>query len=199
MIITGFRFGVSLAGIAALILTACGTRISPTSPSASSATVTTAITATATSETSSTQTSGVDVCHRRGNGSYNLISINGNALAAHLSHGDAQPGDAVPGAPGKRFDEACNQVDAVACPCWDEAFLDSSIVPTVSCESSHLPGQFVLKSNSDSSDNQVSWFLDEGATRCGAKGLPIPIGPLFVTPAEAAVCLAQLQARCPVE
>jgi hypothetical protein len=55
----------------------------------------------------------VDVCHSLGNGSYILINISANALAAHLAHGDGQPGDPVPGMEGKEFDEACNVVDAV--------------------------------------------------------------------------------------
>ena len=38
----------------------------------------------------------VNVCHVRGNGDYHLININGNALDAHLAHGDAQPGDEYP-------------------------------------------------------------------------------------------------------
>jgi hypothetical protein len=54
----------------------------------------------------------VDVCHRRGNGSYILINISENALAAHVAHGDASPGEPVPGMEGKQFDEACNVVDA---------------------------------------------------------------------------------------
>ena len=53
----------------------------------------------------------VDVCHVTGNGSFHLINVNGNALSAHLAHGDAQPGDPVPGDPTKQFDAACGQVD----------------------------------------------------------------------------------------
>jgi hypothetical protein len=54
----------------------------------------------------------VDVCHREGNGSFHLINVSENALSAHLAHGDALPGDPVPGMEGKKFDEACNIVDA---------------------------------------------------------------------------------------
>lgn len=53
----------------------------------------------------------VDVCHRKGNGSFHLINVSGNALAAHIDHGDGQPGDAVPGDPSKEFDGACGQID----------------------------------------------------------------------------------------
>ena len=33
----------------------------------------------------------VDVCHRTGNGSFHEINISGNALPAHLAHGDVLP------------------------------------------------------------------------------------------------------------
>lgn len=33
----------------------------------------------------------VDVCHRTGNGSFHEINISGNALPAHLQHGDVLP------------------------------------------------------------------------------------------------------------
>lgn len=49
----------------------------------------------------------VSVCHRTGDGSYQLLTINGNALAAHQAHGDALPGAAVPDGSGATFDEDC--------------------------------------------------------------------------------------------
>ena len=33
----------------------------------------------------------VDVCHRTGNGAFHEINISGNALSAHLAHGDVLP------------------------------------------------------------------------------------------------------------
>jgi hypothetical protein len=33
----------------------------------------------------------VNVCHRTGNGSFHEINISGNALPAHLAHGDVLP------------------------------------------------------------------------------------------------------------
>src|SRR3990167_3929402 len=64
--------------------------------------------------------SKIDVCHVEGNGSFHLINVSGNALSAHLAHGDAQPGDLVPGDTRMMFDRECNQVRAVvSCPCWD--------------------------------------------------------------------------------
>ena len=63
----------------------------------------------------------VDVCHSEGNGTYHLINISDNAYDSHVAHGDAHPGDPVPGVSGKKFDEACNVVDAgpVFGPGWD--------------------------------------------------------------------------------
>ena len=59
----------------------------------------------------------VDVCHSEGNGSFHLISISDKAVPAHRRHGDALPGEGVPGAPGNEFDEFCDQVLASTCPC----------------------------------------------------------------------------------
>lgn len=54
----------------------------------------------------------VDVCHNEGDGTFHLINISDNAFDSHVAHGDASPGDPVPGMSGKKFDEACNVVDA---------------------------------------------------------------------------------------
>lgn len=54
----------------------------------------------------------VDVCHQTGNGSFRLINVSGNALDGHVGHGDALPGDEVPGMPGFSFDEQCVPVQA---------------------------------------------------------------------------------------
>ncbi len=59
----------------------------------------------------------VDVCHREGNGSFHLITVAYHAVQAHRTHGDALPGDAVPGNPGYKFDDTCAQVAASICPC----------------------------------------------------------------------------------
>ena len=55
------------------------------------------------------------LCHRDGSGSYRLIEISDNAVAAHLGHGDALPGAAVPGAPTMMFSSTCEIVSI--CPC----------------------------------------------------------------------------------
>lgn len=52
----------------------------------------------------------VDVCHNTSSetNEWVLISISDNAWDAHASHGDASPGDAVPGMEGYVFDDSCN-------------------------------------------------------------------------------------------
>ena len=53
----------------------------------------------------------VDVCHLDDEGAYHLINVSGNALAAHLAHGDGQPGGDVTGSPGKKFSGSCSPFD----------------------------------------------------------------------------------------
>jgi hypothetical protein len=50
---------------------------------------------------------GVGICHQQGNGTYRLLNVPGNAEAAHRAHGDAAPGEHVPGDPYLTFDAAC--------------------------------------------------------------------------------------------
>lgn len=54
----------------------------------------------------------VDICHVDEYQASFLINVSGNALAAHLAHGDALPGEPVPGVSGKKFAEDCSLVDA---------------------------------------------------------------------------------------
>ncbi len=49
----------------------------------------------------------VQLCHATGNGSYHLISVSVSAEPAHRAHGDAKPGEAVPGRPGLVFTASC--------------------------------------------------------------------------------------------
>jgi hypothetical protein len=74
----------------------------------------------------------VDVCHKRGNGSYGPLSINTNALPAHLEHGDVlQPNGLVPGNPGFVFDSECDVQS------WDYAV---NVPPDPSAEDPSSPG-----------------------------------------------------------
>lgn len=74
----------------------------------------------------------VDVCHVTGNGSFNALTMNGNALDAHLAHGDvAQPNGQVPGSPGYVFDASCSPVT------WGYA---ANVAPDVAAQDPASPG-----------------------------------------------------------
>jgi hypothetical protein len=59
----------------------------------------------------------VDVCHSEGNGSFHLITVAYQAIQAHRNHGDALPGEAVPGQSGFAFSDTCTLVAVSMCPC----------------------------------------------------------------------------------
>lgn len=50
------------------------------------------------------------MCHRTTEGTYIRIVIAGTAVPAHRDHGDAGPGEAVPGPPGMEFTETCDVI-----------------------------------------------------------------------------------------
>ena len=54
----------------------------------------------------------VAVCHVNGAGAFSMNTVAPSALAAHIAHGDAVPGAAVPGQAGKKFTDACEIVNA---------------------------------------------------------------------------------------
>jgi hypothetical protein len=171
---------VCLAASAALVTVACEGGRTPASPSANAAV----------SLSSASQAPKVDVCHAEANGSFHLIDVSGNALSAHLAHGDAQPGDAVPGVKGKRFDEACNQVDiSVSCPCWTEKSLPPP--PANQCFDA-LPGSLTAEFKGS------HYILDVRNSFCAVKsGDPaLRVDPTAITAAEAKSCLALLQPLC---
>lgn len=49
----------------------------------------------------------VQLCHRTGNGRYNLIEVSASAEPAHRGHGDARPYEAVPENPTRTFSASC--------------------------------------------------------------------------------------------
>ena len=58
-----------------------------------------------------TRSSGkVSLCHRTDSGDYHLIDVSVNAEAAHRAHGDAKPGEPVPGTQRQVFDANCQPV-----------------------------------------------------------------------------------------
>lgn len=54
----------------------------------------------------------VQTCHRTGHGTFHLISIDSNAVPAHVAHGDGSPGDAVPNMSGFIFGPDCTPIAA---------------------------------------------------------------------------------------
>jgi len=50
----------------------------------------------------------VELCHRTGNGSYQLLSVAISAEPAHRAHGDGKIGEAVPMEAGKTFGTGCS-------------------------------------------------------------------------------------------
>lgn len=75
-----------------LVAAACSDLAAPLAPPTESAA------ASMTSNAAAAKAAKVDVCHVNGTGSYQLLNINGNALPAHLGHGDLLPGAGVLGA-----------------------------------------------------------------------------------------------------
>jgi hypothetical protein len=63
----------------------------------------------------------VAVCHRTGSGNFRLLNVPEQLVAVHLGHGDAFPGDAVPGNPDLVFDENCQQVSVSPGQCIEGA------------------------------------------------------------------------------
>lgn len=49
----------------------------------------------------------VSLCHKKGKGRYQLITVGAPAEPAHRAHGDAKPGELVPSEPGKIFAADC--------------------------------------------------------------------------------------------
>ncbi len=49
----------------------------------------------------------VSLCHKKGKGRYQLISVGASAEPAHRAHGDAKIGEPVPNEPGKSFGSDC--------------------------------------------------------------------------------------------
>lgn len=71
----------------------------------------------------------VQVCHYNpyvGEWQVNTVKDNGKALQAHLDHGDAQPGEPVPGMDGYTFDDTCTPIaDPAPETIWAVAYIDN--------------------------------------------------------------------------
>ena len=93
----------------------------------------------------------VEICHIKGNGDANIISVSSNAVDAHIRHGDHRALDHEVCEDG--IDNDCNgQLDdgcAVICPCFDEADIDEAYTAWVE----DSPDQ----ENAACYDEQVGW------------------------------------------
>jgi hypothetical protein len=90
--------------LALLGVVGCSKVESPTAPSLSSP-------SSSDPSVSEARAATVQLCHRTESGHYNLLSVNGNAEAAHRAHGDGKTGELVPGAPTHLFDRNCVPVN----------------------------------------------------------------------------------------
>ncbi len=93
-----------VAGLTAVPAVACGDVSNPASPSQGVSGVTSGSSAVALNADDSSapavaggnKAAKVDVSHGTGNGSFYLINVNGNAVPAHVAHGDALPASRCP-------------------------------------------------------------------------------------------------------
>ena len=96
----------------------------------------------------------VDLCHRTGNGSFHSISVNANALDAHLAHGDVlQPNGAVPGGQGFVFDSQCRPVT------WS---YDVNASPDVSATDPSSPGNLYIGSGIPATNFGIARNMSQG-------------------------------------
>jgi hypothetical protein len=91
-----------------LLTVACGETPNPVAPAPAGAPATSGHGSASSGRSAMT---GVEVCHSTGgrNG-FTLLSIAASAVEAHLNHGDALPGQPVPGQPGMAFDAHCRPI-----------------------------------------------------------------------------------------
>ena len=149
--------------------------------------------------------SKVNMCHRTDTGAFHLINISGNAEATHIGHGDARPGDPVPGSAGMRFDEACQQMPAVSgpplqCPCY-QAYSEAQLVsvlnaPAVQFKVCNSLDDMVFAAASDG----TGWTMlaaNAATNSCtlAVNGTDTRLGPL--TPEEGAQCLLEAKRMYP--
>ncbi len=135
----------------------------------------------------------ISICHAEGNGQYQLIDISASAEGAHRAHGDAKPGEAVPGMPGKVFDSSCRPVGAavsiVKSTNGDDA--NAAPGPTIPLGST-VTWQYVIKNTGTLDLTAVSVVDDHGVTpncsgqttlsasasmTCTATGIATALGP----------------------
>lgn len=88
--------------LAGAMLAACSHPSSPTSPTATPITSGTV--------DASASAGRVTLCHARGSGTYDLLTVSDAAEAAHRAHGDGAVGEPLPGDPTRAFGPDCAAV-----------------------------------------------------------------------------------------
>lgn len=120
----------------------------------------------------------VDVCHLQGNGVYNLIDVSGNAVPAHLAHGDGLPGDVVG---NKVLGEDCS-LNARTITVTSGAILDFG--PNGWAGWSCPAGTTVVSGQADLVDSAQSALWKAGASLGGATYPSTPFGYTYTPPEE---------------
>ena len=87
-----------LVGVAAIALVVACTE-QPTEPESNSAV--------AVAQWADAKMAEVEICHRRGTGTYQPLTVNGNAEQSHRKHGDGKIGEVVPSMNGFVFAGGC--------------------------------------------------------------------------------------------
>lgn len=143
------------------------------------------------------------MCHVVGNGRSHMISISGNAESAHRAHGDARPGEPVPGDASLQFDAECKQVplrlapSQMACPCWSN-YTEPQLLNLLAAVAGD---PWCIKTES-----MVSLSPDQGATElvyanagvCILRLNGQDVASIFsLTPAETNHCMAEAAAFIP--
>jgi hypothetical protein len=85
-----------------VLLTACSNPSSPVSPDS--------VNTSASSTAAATGGDRVTLCHARGSGTYDLLTVSASAEAAHRAHGDGAVGEQLPGDPTMTFAAGCAAV-----------------------------------------------------------------------------------------
>ncbi len=99
------------------------------------------------------------VCHVRGNGSFAPLSVNSNAVAAHLAHGDGRPLGEVPESPAV-FTSTCETVASVAGTWLGESItFDSNADPA--CGMDRNVYRLTLQQSGSTVSGEVYWKILE--------------------------------------
>jgi hypothetical protein len=141
-------------------------------------------TATVQRETRGNSQGKVVLCHRSGDG-YHPIDVSVNAEPAHRAHGDARPGEAVPGDPSKTFDSECHTISsASASPVDIEKFTngqdaDEAPGPTIAVGST-VSWTYVVTNNTTETFTSLTVTDD--------KGVAVACPKLLLSPGASMTC-----------